>query len=384
MPRALAPPVAALLACACSAPVPSPMPTGPHPVGETLLHLVDPDRDEPITPGDDRREVTVRLWYPAAREGEPAGYVPDLDELKKALDGRTTRLFRHVEVTAALDVGVADVEGPLPVVVFSPGNDRIAAESAFLVEELASHGFAVVGVDHAYDARAVALADGTAVAHAEDDWPALPPPAADGVPDPDSAYLRYYAERVDVRAADASFVLDRLAADDPLGGALDLQRVGFVGHSVGGVAAGTFCATDPRAAACANLDGDTGLGPYLQTFVQPYLVLTKAFSPSDAELRGWGLERDAWEAQLEAHRDELFGALSGGSWRIELAEATHESFTDEPYALAALRGDPTAGHARRMEQIRSYTIAFFDRFLRDGPGAELDETPPDDVSVDRW
>ena len=44
-----------------------PEPGGPFPVGTLSLHLVDPAREEAYTVApDDRREMVVELWYPAA------------------------------------------------------------------------------------------------------------------------------------------------------------------------------------------------------------------------------------------------------------------------------------------------------------------------------
>src|SRR5690606_34008198 len=50
-------------------------PTGPHPVGTTVLHLTDTSRPDPWEPDMDR-ELKVTLWYPARqRDGERAPYM---------------------------------------------------------------------------------------------------------------------------------------------------------------------------------------------------------------------------------------------------------------------------------------------------------------------
>jgi pimeloyl-ACP methyl ester carboxylesterase len=369
---------------ACAAPVTLPEPTGDAAVGRaTAMRLVDESRDEVLTDADDRREVTAHVWYPA-EPGEPAAYVPELDELDRALDRQTERLFRHIRGHAFLDARRAG--DAAPVVVFSHGGDRISSEYTFLIEELVSHGYAVVALEHPYEARAAVLSDGSVVPYAADAWPELPPVADDGQPDPDTEYATFYRSRAEVQAADASFVLDSLDAGE-LG--LDLDRVAFVGHSIGGVAGGTFCQEDPRAVACVNLDGDSGFGPfYLRddgtAFDPPFLMITKTFAVTDEQLEGWGLTREEWAANLAAQRETFFGAVTGGSWRIEIDGATHESFGDELYALAGLTGEDPSSHEQHLAWIRAYTLAFLDRAFGRGDGALLDETPPDGVIVDRW
>ncbi|MBS2531685.1 hypothetical protein KGQ20_02755 [Catenulispora sp. NF23] len=56
-----------------------PAPTGPHPVGKTVLHLVDPTRREPWVPTHPVRELMVSIWYPATQDADrfpAAPYMP--------------------------------------------------------------------------------------------------------------------------------------------------------------------------------------------------------------------------------------------------------------------------------------------------------------------
>jgi hypothetical protein len=390
-----------LAACAASEPVALPPPTGDLPIGRTTLRWTDGQRPEVMTEADDdRREVIAHLWYPAAPPAEDvaAPYVVDLDALRTALDGRTRRALSLVEIHAVSDAPVRDDDDAFPLLLLSPGNDMLSAQFSFLAEELVSHGFVVVALEHPFDARAVVLEDGRVVAYDQETWPPLPPVDDSGRPDADSAYLRFYRERVETRAGDARFVLDELAVGAVDGAAaevaarLDLDRVGFLGHSVGGVAAGAVCQMDVRFGACLNLDGDSGAGPFTlrddgSAFNAPYMMLTKPFAVTDAQLASWNLTRDAWEATLQAERDRFFGAVRGGAFRVVLDGATHQSFSDDPYVFARLQGDPEAAeHEARMEVVRAYTLAFFERSLLGEPAPLLEDgaEPPEGVTVEAW
>src|SRR5882762_7958446 len=53
-----------------------PRPTGPHAVGQTTLHLVDPSRQDPWEPQSGPRQLMVSLYYPAVpHTGRAAPYM---------------------------------------------------------------------------------------------------------------------------------------------------------------------------------------------------------------------------------------------------------------------------------------------------------------------
>jgi hypothetical protein len=227
----------------------------------------------------------------------------------------------------------------------------------------------------------VLLPDGTTAVFAEDRWPAPPTGAGEA----ESALSRFYRERVTVRAADAVFVLGQLGAlnangAEPLSGRLDLTRVGVLGHSVGGVAAGEACQVEARFGACLNLDGlsdglpfyagANGSGPS-----QPFLLLTKTVEPpSDEMLARWGLTRAAWQAgaaKVEAAQTALLRTVAGGSYRVTIPGAQHDSFTDTHLLLPALVNPRHAAAVRHLAVVRRYVVAFFDRTLASSTQGEL-------------
>ena len=371
-----------------------PEPTGTYAVGRTREHWVD-TRAEIITAAvDDTRELTVYLWYPAAPNGDgAAAYVEDLAALEPVLERRTRRAYERVSTHATDAAPVADEAAAFPLLVFSAGNDMLSAQYTALIEELVSHGFVVAALDHPYDARAVELESGQAVAFAADSWPALPPPSADGTPDPSSPNALFYRERVGVRAEDVSWVIDRLtelAATDSIASRVDFERIGLFGHSIGGVAAGEGCQVDSRIDACLNLDGDSGLGPfYLDDdggFDAPYMNITKSFAVSDELLAGWGLTRDEWQANLDAHYDTYFGSVRSISYRVVVNGAQHNSFSDDPFVFAALERESNDVHEHHIELVRRYTLAFFRQHLLGVPEPilALDAVPEANVSITTW
>ena len=367
-----------------------PAPTGPYAVGRVTHRWLDESRPEPLTdaPGD-HRAVIAHVWYPAQPTGaaKPAHYLPVWEVLRPALAASPEfGLFNAwavglVRAHARPEAPPARTDGAFPVLLFLPGNRTNAGLYAVLLEDLASHGYVVAAIDHPYDVEAVLLPNGQVARFSAATWPA---PEASMVVETEP-HAEIYRQRVEVRAQDAVFVLNHLAqlpGEALLAGQLDLTRVGIFGHSVGGVAAPRACQLDARFGACLNLDGLTaGMPFYLAAdgrgLSQPFLMLTKPSdlpAPSDADLAHWGLSRAAWEAgaaRAAAQQAERFRAATGGSYRLTLSGAAHDSFTDAPLLMPAWLNARQPEAARHAEIARHYARAFFDHYLLADTGVAL-------------
>ncbi len=187
-------------------------PTGSYAVGRMTLRWVDEAREESITPDRaDRRRLVVHLWYPAVGDGARlAEYVPDLTPLRRVIRGPEADAWSRVKPHVNDHAPVATSKERFPVVLFSPGNQMLSALYSYVLEEIASHGYIVIGIDHPFDVRAVLVESDSVVSFADRAWPKMEMPAGP-VPDPKSPYATFYKERVAVRVADVRFVATQLA-----------------------------------------------------------------------------------------------------------------------------------------------------------------------------
>lgn len=221
-----------------------PRPTGPYRVGRAVFDWTDPSRQDPYAPDAAApRELSVWVWYPADPPpgSSPAAYYPT-DWIRAF--GDNAPFHTSLSVIHANAVADAPVAGGqrYPVLVVAPGLGLAAPDYAGLIEELASWGYVVAGINPTYTIDVV-LAGGRAV-HSVDR-------ARD---DADIGQL------VGLWAADMRFVTGRMQAlaSEPGGrfnGQLDPTRIGFFGHSAGGAAAVEACRADDRCAAATDLDG---------------------------------------------------------------------------------------------------------------------------------
>src|SRR5262245_5079004 len=139
-----------------------PSPSGTHAVGRSSLELVDPDRPE-IYSSDptDHRELVLWTWYPADPDtgSSPVDYLPGAwAAIGQGLGLEVDGVHGH----AFGDVAVASGSDRLPVLLLSPSGFSPLLMTA-IGEELASHGYVVVGVNHTYESPVTVFADGRIV-----------------------------------------------------------------------------------------------------------------------------------------------------------------------------------------------------------------------------
>jgi predicted dienelactone hydrolase len=288
-----------------------PKPTGPRPVGAVTMRWVDPGRAEDATPKpDDRRNVIVQAWYPAAQgaKGPHPPYIDGLGRLPPRVSAFPRFVFRRFgEADTHAVQGAPVAPGPAwPVILFSPGYGASRAFYSGLAADLASRGYVVLAVDHPYEVAVTQLADGRVVGPAHDAGRT------------DAERVAYMERQVVVRAADLRFVLDQLARPNSLppvlAGRLDAGRVAAIGHSFGGATAALLASQDPRIGAAADIDGML-YGPVRgETFRGPFLLVesdhTEGLSP--------------YMAATQA----VLSRVSASGWRYAIGGANHFSFTD--------------------------------------------------------
>jgi dienelactone hydrolase len=353
-------------------PVPQPpIPTGSYPIGTVNLSLVDSGRKEIYSSNpDDPRAFLAQIWYPAAASPgcKPAPWLDHMDVMSPAIAGELQLpgfFLSHLALVrghACADAPLAQAGEPFPVLLFSHGWNGFRTQNTYQFEELASHGYVVVALQHPYGAPATVFPDGR-VAYNN---PAALPTGA-----PAGQLAAAGNKLVDQWAGDLAYTLDYLKqvnTSDPAGrftGRLDLDKVGVFGHSTGGGATVEFCSRDPRCKAALGLDA------YLQP-VSP-AVLQKGLSQPALFLFS-----QLWPTQLN---NDLFAELQKNKHNnfqgFTLLGSGHYDFSDLPMLtplapMLGLKGPINGPRALRI--INDYTLAFFDKYLKGTPEPLLDGT----------
>jgi dienelactone hydrolase len=334
---------------ACSQPSSSrtqyvlPVPTGSYAVGTSFGVLVDSTRT--LRGRTQHRPITIQAWYPArSASADRADYLLEagLPEMLIAsqymnLTPEVIAAWPEVQTHAELNASVDASAGRLPILMLSHGFGVARANYTAIAQDLASYGYLVVSIDHPY-LGVMVLEDGTGISSTD--------PEAESLP----------REKVGEVAADIRFVLD--ATLNGLGpfvqfmAHVDPDRVGVLGHSLGGAAALEVCLTDHRFDGCADLDGSV-FGVVEQEGVpHPFLVILNEPVPKVGE-----------EMRLQRRQEwvDVSGRQPTTAFLATVSGTMHLSFSDLPFlvpdSVMAKNGaviESGRGHEIMTRLLRAY------------------------------
>ncbi|NJK47723.1 hypothetical protein HC931_05660 [Candidatus Gracilibacteria bacterium] len=358
---------------------------GTYSVGATAYYLVDPSREEtysseiydlqtqkPVTTPRPtaHRELMVYIWYPAKSQSG-AKTTPYIDEgfALATAEGmganfgvspeQFVRLVTQtIQTNSIPKAELANASKRYPVVIFSPGFGSTPKFYTTQIEQLASYGYVVVAVNPTYEVP-VLFPGGQIITQSS---------AFDFSSADKKTEQRTFNEAVKIRAKDISFVLnelDRLNLDDPQGlftGRLDLSRVGIFGHSLGGDTAIEAMWRDRRLQAGINMDGGS-YGTLLRSgnrdsLNRPFLIMSHDGADNALQL--------------------FYQRLTTNAYRLIIKGSKHSTFMDFGLILPAFSANSINQATSPIKQaigsidpqqaskiVNVYTLAFFDRYLKD-------------------
>ncbi len=302
-----------------------PKPSGKYACGVRSLSLVDSSRVDSAL--GQRREIPVTVWYPASGPvGKRKTYVPGgiskaLQESGYAhLDSQALSALLTLKTNSVADAAPVKGNRQFPVVLFSAGWGMSTFSYTALIEDLVSQGTIVIAMDNLY-CGPVSLADGRIITNQAYPYENFDP------------YLRSAFQ-------DSRFVMDAFLAGaggfDFLRGLADPERLGMIGHSIGGNVA-LLVAQDPGPFRFAvNLDGGAFEKAFSGTMEIPALTVRSFPTYTDAELSAKGRTRAGWE-EMGAAIDSTFLAnlekTRAVSVEVKIPSTGHMSFSDAPFLM---------------------------------------------------
>ncbi len=346
-----------------------PKPTGPFEVGMTSMHLIDESRSESSLSKQEAREIMIQIWYPGEvtddnqdiqYEAFPYEEWSGTMEFIFSVPRSFFKYLKYTESNSIKDIAVSDQGNKYPILVFSHGFGSTRMQSYSQMEELASHGYFVVSIDHTNDAGYTKFPDGREVMNRADAY----------------SYSFNIEDEKDVktRSKDVSFVVDQLTKinkQDPQGlftGKMDIDRIGIFGHSYGGSTAAQVLLDDSRFSSGINIDGPLHEPvasselekPFMFILDDDYLYIT------DEEIKYTNVTPEEFHEYhnkitelADFHYEE---GIKDDTYRLTFIAGDHYTFTDFPYLSPLLsRGIDVDQFHQVMNQ---YILAFFNQYVK--------------------
>lgn len=253
-------------------------PTGSYGLGMKTYHWIDATRKET---NDEKqqgnREFMVYVYYPTDQKIAAPTKPYDADALESAKEFAHAKIkiptsllkgWDWLKTYAQDNVSMSLNRTQYPVIIVPHGGGTMIQHYTWMLEELASHGYIVVGINHPYMAAATRFPDGRII-------------KTMALQSKDKKVINAWKdEQVATCVADIEFVIAQLkklnaAQDSFLGGKLDLANLGVAGHSFGGHLALIVGSRNPEIKAVVDMDGGQRAFSYIlgKPYTTPCLVV---------------------------------------------------------------------------------------------------------------
>ena len=373
-----------------------PKPTGPYAVGSRYFYLIDQDRPDLISPNpDDYRAISLQVWYPTepGLDDQPIllndrklieGYVHE-----GALDSTILTEWALEPTHSFLNARPAKTKTPFPIILYSASG--VINANTLLSEELTSHGYVVFAIGHPYWCEFYFDAEGKTTPldknneyykqlwKEEGSWQVLKAKKEITLSETLEVRPDLYkqlnqampTEVSDLRlwGEDIAFVVEQLKAMNSntgfFKGALDINRIGVMGYSKGGAAAGQYCLTaDDRCKAGINLGGFMFADIVEKNLTKPFMIMEhiEPWAPNGLPIGELFIERAESSAYMVAIKDAL-----------------HGNFCDMTLAKKYIKLEGIVGPIdgeKFLNIMKYYVRTFFDKYVKEVPGVMIKDLSP--------
>ena len=303
--------------------------TGQYQVGTVQHTYVDEGRIETYATSGANRKLNVECWYPENGNGR------------------------------------------YPLILFSHGGLGIRSSNESLYFELASHGYVVCSIDHTYHAFWTRGEGGKLTFVNPDYFRELQSEDASANK---QQSLAYYQEWMAIRTGDINFVLDTIlqqAADGApaVYGLVDAEKIGVMGHSLGGTAALGIPRQREDIGAVIALES-----PFLYDIIgvadDEFVFVDQAYPVPVLNI----YSDAAWDHLSDwpqyARNYAFLVDPPAAAFSLHLGGAGHFSLTDlaltSPLLVRLLEGkQPAMDSETYLKALNAACLSFFDRYLKE-------------------
>ncbi|MNW45643.1 isoform II [compost metagenome] len=314
--------------------------TGDYKVNTSVYTYTDNSRIETFNNKDEAREVNITFWYPV------------------------------------------DADNKFPLAVFSHGAFGIRDSNTSTFSELASNGYIVCSIDHPYHSLYTIDTDGN-FTMVDKSFMQEVFDVNNGVYRDETAF-KLEKKWLKLRTDDMNFVLDMIIKNsidkgsDKVYQLIDTDKIGLIGHSLGGAASVQLGRERKDVNAVINLDADLlgeveGIAngkPVINQEIYPVPLLS-IYSDTMKKLMANVMDQDIVIPQ------KLISATAPNAYEAYITGTNHMSFTDlplfSPFLVNMINGSiKNSGSGQEVEAdkndvintMNSIVLEFFDCYLK--------------------
>lgn len=330
-----------------------PEPTGTFDVGTVVMDFTDNNRIETLSKKEgENRKVAVQFWYPSDRQGTEVKY--DIN-----------------------NAAISTSKEEYPLIIFSHGAFGMRMSNASTCRELASHGYIVASIDHAYQAFYTSFADGKVAIVNQDFLNEAIGVQVDDITGEKAFNITH--NWLNLRTGDIDLVINSLKAGnlgtsgEVLKGHMDLENIGLLGHSLGGAASAEVAREREDVKAAIVIDG-TMIGDITGLNSENREIITEEKFNKPLMLMYGSLFLDE-KAKETSYLPNIkaYNNTNSSAYSLCIKDSGHLNFTDLPRIspfLAKKLGVGTIDSFQCIKIVNDYTLAFFDKHIK-GEGNSL-------------
>lgn len=326
-------------------------------IGRVIREMTDEDRKNPFINDDSNRRFMISIFYPAD-ESQTYEQEPVYLDLFHPCEEKAVEFFKesgadaayisHFKTNVYNDAHMNHNEDIYPVMIYSPAFGIERDMYLFNIGKLVQHGFIVVTVGATYESVFTVFPDGEFIKQ------------LNVLSDIKGTDFAAWENLLNTRTKDITYLLNWLPElnknNERLKGKMNLERIGVIGHFLGGAAVFRVARKDARIKAAILLDASLHLlGENSIPIEIPFLMMRQNASNYEM-LKQDGLSETIARDYINGQK-RLAGILTGYKSFIKIHGANHITFSDVPLHF----NEPNIFAAHDV--INKLTAAFLKEFV---------------------
>jgi dienelactone hydrolase len=357
---------------------------GQYRIGQVSDLLTDKSRNDPYEETKQGRKINITIYYPSnnIKGYRQAAYL-DGEAMAKSLGlpAFMGTYLKSVKSNSYINAPILKSKEKLPLVIFSHGLGAIPQAYRSIIEELASNGYIVVGVNHT-DYSMFSVMDGTMIPFKAND-------VNQAMGTADKGNNEVIKEALGVWSADVQFVINEIKnrkINSEISDRIDWNNVAVMGHSFGGSTAAEVLYENNEIKAGIDLDGPI-YGDALKGISQPFLfIISDREGINYDKIKKSGGDVNNVKAIMEHFCSSVTAFTEhskGDIYKVTIKGSSHSSFADllmyAPFKYFD-QNKASINPEKALSITDKYVISFLNDKLK-ATGNQVDSIQPEEEVI---